>query len=233
MIEFLIIFAVLMMIVLGIGYAIANRIVGHEAAIKRLQDAILCTLLGIFLAFAFQSLGKHAWISFCFLFAVIYSLWLLSWIWRKKKAGDLLLNVGQLSENKILFWIGVFEVVLALLNTWFTINRVPQGLPVDNLVEVISQLVFLWTLAIFLLSLGCSKLELRENGICYMFSVIKWEKLASYKWKPGKPNVLTINLKQADFPLLQKTWNVPIPLKYRDAVDGIMAKYLMKMSKDI
>ncbi|MEI2577521.1 hypothetical protein [Scytonema sp. PRP1] len=225
---------IVILLFMAIVYAISSRTLGHEVAQRRLLRTALLLALGFLFSLGFHSLGKfpslakYGLISFNFLFAAFVALWLLSWNWRKTKAGALLLNAGRLSVNKIIFWFGALEVLLTILFTWSAINQISTGLESNtNLVQVISQLVFYWSLAIYFLCVGLSSLELRENGICYMFSVVKWEKLASYKWNEVKPNIVTIRFKSSRLPLFRRFWSLPISLAYRDTVNRILAEHLM------
>jgi uncharacterized membrane protein YhaH (DUF805 family) len=156
------------------------------------------------------------------------ALWLLSWNWRKRKAGALLLDVGGFSRSKFMLWVGVLEALFAVFYTWSAINKISTGLESEsNLVEVIAQPVFFWSLAISFLSMGLSRLEFRENGICYMLWVVKWEKLTSYSWSQEKPNIMTIEFKQPpSYLLLAAFWSLPIPSTHRDAVRQILAEHV-------
>ncbi len=221
-------FAVLIAIVMiGIGYTISSRTLGPEIAQRNLRRITWLIPLSFLLAIGLHSLGKYGWISFNFLVAIFIGLWLLSWNWRKQKAGALLLNAGRLSISKLIFWFGVLEVLMASVKTWSSIYQISTELPnPTNTAEIMSQVVLYWSLAIYLLLTGLSKLELREHGICYMFLLVKWEKLASYRWNEVKPNIVTIGLKPPSFLLSRQSWNLPIPTGCRDAVDRILAEHL-------
>ncbi|NMG11673.1 hypothetical protein DP117_34395 [Brasilonema sp. UFV-L1] len=223
----LILLLIVILPAMAIGYAISYRTIGHQAAQRRLTRTALLILLAFFVGFGLNSLGKYGSISIYFLFAAFVALWLLSWNWRKRKAGALLLDVGRFSRSKLMLWAGVLEALFAVFYTWSAISRISTGLESDtNLVEVIAQPVFFWSLAISFLSMGLSRLEFRENGICYMLSVVKWEKLTSYSWSQEKPNILTIEFKQPPYLLSTGFWSLPIPSAHRDAVRQILAEHV-------
>ncbi|MBP5977111.1 hypothetical protein HW132_31410 [Brasilonema sp. CT11] len=214
--------------VMAIGYAISYWTVGRQAAQRRLGRSALLILLAFFVALGLHFLGKYGSISLNFLFAAFVVLWLLSWNWRKRKAGALILDAGRFSRSKFMLWIGVSQALVAVFYTWSAINKISTGLGNDTkLLEVIAQPVFFWSLAIYFLSSGLSRLEFRENGICYMLSVVKWEKLASYRWSQEKPNIVTIEFKQPPNLLSTRFWSLPIPSAHRDAVKQILADHLM------
>ncbi|WP_171975985.1 hypothetical protein [Brasilonema sennae] len=213
---------------MAIAYAISYRTIGRQAAQRRLGRSALLILLAFFVALGLGSLGKYGSISFNFLFAAFVALWLLSWNWRKRKAGALLLDVGRFSQSKLMLWVGVLEALFAVFNTSSAINKISTGLGNDTkLLEVISQPVLFWSLAIYFLSMGLSRLEFRENGICYMLSVVKWEKLTSYWWSQDKPNIVTIEFKQPPYLLSTGLRSLRIPSAHRDAVKQILAEHLM------
>lgn len=224
----LILLLIVILPAMAIAYAISYRTIGRQAAQRRLGRSALLILLAFFVGFGLHFLGKYGSISIYFLFAAYVVLWLLSWNWRKRKAGALLLDVGGFSRSKLMLWAGVLEALFAVFNTSSAINTISTGLGNDTeLVEVISQLVFFWSLAIYFLSRGLSRLEFRENGICYMLSVVKWEKLTSYSWSQEKPNILTIEFKQPPYLLSTGFWSFPIASAHRDAVKQILADHLM------
>ncbi len=230
----LILLLIVILPAMAIAYAISYRTIGRQAAQRRLGRTALFILLAFFVSFGLHFLGKHGFlgkygsISFNFLFAAFVVLWLLSWNWRKKKAGALLLDAGEFSRSKLMLWVGVLEALFAVFNTWSAINKISTGLGNDTeLLEVIAQPVFLWSLAIYFLLMGLSRLEFRENGICYGLSVVKWEKLGSYRWNQEKPNIVTINFKQLHYRFLTGFWSLRIPSAHRDAVKQILAEHLI------
>jgi hypothetical protein len=229
---FFVFFGVLIAISLGIGYVVSVRMVGHEAAQRYLRNAIPFWLIGFsfafILVFILPVLRNYGWLFFSIniILAVSYGIYLLTWYWRKRQAGSLLLKVGQLSANKFLFQIGVFEALMAILYSAVLIYVASTGLSnSDSLANSLATLLNCWTVAIFLVSSGLSGLELRENGICYMFGLIRWERITSYAWERSKNSTLTIRFKPR-FPLLPGFQSLPIPSTHRDAVDQILKTHI-------
>jgi hypothetical protein len=223
---FLIFFLALMTISVGIGYAIAAGMIGREAAQRNLHYALPWLLLGIAIACLIPLLGKYGWISFFTLYTVGISIWLLSWFFRKQEAGVLLLDIGKTAQNKLLFWVGLFEVAVAGFMTWLFFEQVSMGLPqYSSLGTEVSKLAFWWSFSIFFMLLGLSKLEFRENGICFMFSFIAWQRIKSYDWEQSKPNTLTIRF-EPRYPLFPGFMSMSIPAKHRDAVSHVLNERL-------
>lgn len=228
---FLIFFLVIMAISLGIGYAIAEGMMGREAAQRNLRYAFPELLFGLATAFLISSLGKYGWVSF-YILAVGISIWLLSWVVRKQEAGVLLLDVGKTVQNKLLFWFGLFQLAGAGFMTWLFSEQVSRGLlQYSSLGTESSKLAFYWFLGIFFMALGLNKLEFRENGICFMFSFIAWQRVKSYHWEQSKPNTLTIRFKPR-YLLLPGFMSMAIPAKHRDAVSHILNERLPDKTSD-
>jgi hypothetical protein len=224
--EFLIFFLVLMVISLGIGYAIAQGMIGREAARRNLRYVLPWLLCGFAITFLIPLLGKYGWVSFYILYAVGMGIWLLSWLLRKQESGVLLLDVGKNVQSKLLFWVGLLEVAVAGFLTWLFFEQVSRGFPLYSSLGIeASKLVFWWSFAIFFMALGSSKLEFREKGICFMFSFIAWQRVRSHHWEPSKPNTLTIRFKPR-YPLFPGFMSMAIPAKHRDAVSHILNERL-------
>jgi hypothetical protein len=223
---FLIFFVVLMAGSFWFGYVAAERMVGREAARRTLRYTMPWLLFGFALAFVIPLLGKYGWVSFYILYAAGISAWLISWFFRKQEAGSLLADIGRNSQNKFIFWIGLIEVAVAVLQTWLFFTLVSNGVPEYTSPELeISKLVFWWSFASFYIAIGLNKLEFRENGTCFMYSFIKWQRISSYTWEPTKPNVLTIRFKPL-FPLLPGFMSIAIPTKHKNVVDRILDERL-------
>lgn len=223
---FLIFCVVLMAGSLWFGYVAAERMVGREAARRKLRYTIPSLLFGFALALVIPLLGKYGWVSFYILYSIGIGAWLISWFFRKQEAGSLLADTGRSSQNKFMFWIGLIEVAVAVLQTWLFFTLVSNGVPKYTSLEMeVSKLIFWWSFASFFIAIGLNKLEFRENGICFMYSFIKWQRINLYKWEPTKPNVLTIRVKPL-FPLLPGFMSIAIPAKHKDVADGILDERL-------
>jgi hypothetical protein len=219
-------FIVFISIPIWFGYLRAVDMVGREAARRHLRHVLPVLLLTFILGFVITFLGEQGWISLYIFGAIGTSVWLLTWFFRKKESGYLLINIGRTSINKSLLWMGMFYALFTILLTWLFFVQISAGLPPSTSLEVrISQLAFIWVSAIFLLTSGLSHLEFRENGICFMLTFFNWQRVTSYNWEPSKPNTLTIWFKPR-FPLIPKFISIPIPTKHRDVVSQILHERL-------
>jgi len=208
------------------GYARAVDMVGREVAQRNLRHTLPNILIWFALALIISLLGNYGWVSLNILGSIGCCVLLLTWFFRKKEFGSLLINTGRTSINKLSFWLAVCFALSAIHTTWVMFVQVLGELPPSTNLEVlISQLVFYWVLAIYFLALGLSRLEFRENGICFMLTFLKWQRVNSYNWEQSKPNTLTIRFKPR-FSLVPGFLSMPIPTKHREAVNQILDERL-------
>ncbi len=213
----------------GSIYAITAYSSGHEAAKRSLRYIVLVFLVGgLVFALLYPLLGaKYFSISLAVLFVIGISIWLLSWRFRKQEAGALLLFVGATEYNQLYLGVALFWVAIVSLRTWQFFQRVAKGLPQDtSLVSAVSSLMINWANSILFMVLGLSKLEFRENGICFWLRFFAWQKVKYYRWKHSKTSTLTIFWKSR-FPLLSLGFmSIPIPAQHLEAVSHILNQQL-------
>jgi hypothetical protein len=201
---------------------------GYEAAKRTLRYVVLVFLVGgLVFALLYQLFGaKYSLFSLAVLFLTGISIWLLSWRFRKQEAGALLLFVGGTEYNQLYLAGALFWVAIVSLQTWQFFQRVAKGLPQDtSLVSSVSSLIINWTNSTLFMVLGLSKLEIRENGICFWLRFFAWQKVESYRWKHSKTSTLTIFLKSR-FPFFPGLMSIPIPAQHLEAVNHILNQKL-------
>jgi hypothetical protein len=218
---------------MAIGYVVLQRTVGRETTHRGLKRAAPIMLFFIILAvtISFIAGGHFTYlvIGFGFILALLLCLWMITWKERKNKAGTLILNIGKLPTSRAYFRVGVLNGVVSGFITFLAIYQISIARTISVIeLQSISQAILSWSMAIYFILLGLSKLEFRENGICYMLSLLKWDNLAAYRWNKEKLNILTIRFKQPRFFLSSKFWSVEIPSQNRDAVERILELHLIK-----
>lgn len=212
------------------GYLAEEGMVGREAARRNSRYAVpallFCVLFGFALVYVVELLGRYGWVSFHILYAVAISAWWMSWFFRKQEAASLLADVGRTPQSKFLFWGGLIQVAVSVFMTWLLVTSPLTRMPeYTSLTLEISRLVFWWSIASYSIALGLNKLEFRENGICYLYSLIRWQRINSYTWETDKSNVLTIRFKPR-FPLWPGITSLAIPARYKEVVSHILAERL-------
>ncbi|ESA36887.1 hypothetical protein N836_04830 [Leptolyngbya sp. Heron Island J] len=212
-------------LVLGAGYLIVARTMGQPVAKRNIGYALPWMLVGLAIALIPTLVtlgGPTIWNSFYLTYVILTGLWLISWPLRKRKAGGLLLNAGRTWHNKCLFWIGLVEVVVAAIITWISWVSLTDFPNASNTVVHTSlKIAFWWMLAILIVSLGLNRLELRENGLCFLYNFIPWQRMKSYAWETNYPNTLTIRL-QPRMVFLPGIMSIRVPEAQRDRIDQIL-----------
>ncbi|MEM8809071.1 MAG: hypothetical protein AAGF01_23880 [Cyanobacteria bacterium P01_G01_bin.38] len=207
---------------IGGGYLVGERILGQEAARRNMRYGLPWIALGFAIAFLTPIVFTQ-WLMVPLLYVIGVGGWLLSWPFRKQASGGLVFNAGRPPQSRFLLWIGLLEGVVAAYMTWSSllIRDFYSGGSISTLIG----LVFWWTLTVFFIALGLNNLELRKNGVCFMYTVIPWSRMISYRWEASKPTTLTIRLKPR-LPILPDFMSVNVPKPHRGAIDRIVAIYI-------
>ena len=217
---------------LGIGYALACRTVGSTAAKRNLAYAWPWFLVGALLAVALAYVGRFGLIVLYALYSIGVLLWLVSWPWRKRNAGRQLLLLGRTRQNKLLFWIGVVQSGLAVAMTLGLLDQVSDGwVTSGGVITGVIQIIFWWTIAYLFVLLGLSRLEIRENGIAYMFAWQPWERIQAFGWDDDTPNTLILKVYPRS-PVSRKYLTISIPTAQVETVDRILEDYLIEADLD-
>ncbi|MEM8505889.1 MAG: hypothetical protein AAF716_22385 [Cyanobacteria bacterium P01_D01_bin.1] len=191
-------------------------------------------LLGLVLTFAVPSIASllpekdlSSWNVLYLLPTFGFGLWGLSWPYRKQKAGALLFDAGRTWQNKILFWVGIVESGVATFVTWLSIERmIASPTTVERLLQM-PRVIFWWTIAILLLSLGLSKLELRKNGFCFLYTFLPWRRVSAYSWEPSQPDVWTVRVRRRLL-LWSNLISIRVPREGRDEIARIADTYVSR-----
>lgn len=224
--AFLTVLLTVIVAALWIGYLIARATLGPGAARRNLYYSSAWLLLGGAIALLFSSVGRYGFIILCGLYTLGVFAWLLSWPFRKKSAGDLKLEVGRTSQNKILFWIGLVQTGIAIAMTLSLLDTLtgalvrPSGM-VSGLVEI----AFWWAIALLFVFLGLSDLEIRENGLSYLYSWQPWDRVEAFGWDDDKPSTLILRVVPRSF-LSRRYVTLNIPSAQKEAVDQLIDDYI-------
>jgi hypothetical protein len=221
----LVVFALAIITLLGVGYSKTKKASDPEAARKEFVYKITFVFSLIALLWILPFFWAYSWAAFNFAYFALVILAIGSWRFRKRKAGALLADFGRPGQNKSFLQSGLFGALMALLITvLLLLSSYIQSSSMPNDVArltVISFVFFCWASAIFNIAVGMSKLEFCNQGICYMFSVVKWRKVISYTWESGKPEVLMLKIKPL-LPILPARMGIPISESQKDRVIQIL-----------
>ena len=216
----------------GLGKEAADRDIRYRVPRFLVFFVLLLTVAPLVRAFIVPLLAqwwKHSdWAGFLGgLF--VFGIWPLSWLARKRAAGRLLLNVGRTWYNKQLFRAGVVGIALAVifsLVVFATITSFSDAvLQQEEIYHQAPKIAVAWLLPAFGISLGLTKLELRENGICFLYTFVSWRRMKSYFWERSKPNTLTIRFVPL-LPLSPGFMSIAIPNQHRNEVNRIVQTHI-------
>ncbi|MEO1623417.1 MAG: hypothetical protein AAFU53_20620, partial [Cyanobacteria bacterium J06632_3] len=124
----LVLFILAIAIALCLGYVVARGVLGTQAAQRNLIYAAPWLVIGALIPLLLTSIGRYGLIIFYALYVLCVLAWLVSWPWRKRTAGNLLLEVGATTQNKLLFWLGLGLVGLAIAMTIPLLDRLTGDL---------------------------------------------------------------------------------------------------------
>lgn len=225
---FLLFFLSALAISLWLGYLVARVIVGPQTARRNLYYSGPWILLGALLAVGLSFAGRYGLVVLYGLYAIAVLGWLLSWPWRKQRAGALLHRVGQTAQNKVLFWLGLGMAGLALVMTRSIFDQLSGALTTTGgIVSGLVEALFWWAIALMFIALGRSSLEVRKRGLCYLFAWQPWERIEAFGWDDDKPNTLILKVFPR-FVFSRRYVTLAIPEGQKDTVDQLIDDYLVE-----
>lgn len=225
-------FVLAIVIALGVGYAIARATLGPQAAQRNLLYSLPWILAGALLPILLASAGRYGLVILYALYAVLVLLWLLSWPLRKKEAGELLFEVGPTAQNKLLFWAGLLQMGVAIAMTLPLLdNFTGPFVTTGGILSGIAKIAFWWTTVLLFISLGRSRLEIRENGLAYLFAWQPWARIKAFGWDDDNPNTLILKATPRTF-ISRRYITLSIPAAQQADVDKILEDYLIEADLD-
>lgn len=213
---------------LALGYIILRTVLGPQAAQKNLAYSLPWILLGALLGLLVPFLGPYGLTALLIVYMVAVALWLVSWPWRKKAAGELKLDVGRTTQSNAFLGIALLTTVGAIALILILLDRItgPLATPAGILSGIV-QILFLCTVPLFFFFLSRSHLEIRENGLANLFAWQPWERIAAFGWDDDKPNTLLLKAIPRSF-ISRRYITFSIPSAQVETVDKILEGYLIE-----
>jgi hypothetical protein len=154
---------------------------------------------------------------------ISFNLSPLTWFFRRSSYGSLLLDLGRIhdSEYWLKNWLKLALLVSLIVFLIIIASEViERGYSTITSRDIERTPAYL-TPVFYFIATYFSHTQLREKGICYEFQLIEWKQIKSYQW--GR-NLLIIEFEKKGWGL--DLLNLPIPRKYRDAVNHILAEHI-------
>lgn len=216
----------LIVVILWIGFLVTRVTLGPQAARRNLYYSGAWLMAGAIASIILAFAGRYGLLILYGLYALSVYAWLLSWPMRKQKAGALKLEVGRTTQNKALFWVGLVLGGVAIAMTLSLIDQVTGPLATtSSLLSGLVELAFWWSPAALFLLLGLSDLEIRENGLSYLYAWQPWNRVEAFGWDDDKPNTLLLRVVPRT-PLSRRYVSLTIPAHQKEAVDQLIDDYI-------
>jgi|GEM_PF-4838662 hypothetical protein len=156
------------------------------------------------------------------LFFLVISLWayIAAWLWRKGRAGAVLLDLGRSKTHKMFLVLGGLGAVSNLIPLVGSLSVFSD----ESGVEDVYRYFFGVSFGICMLFLGLRRSEIREFGILYFDRFLKWKSIESYEWE-GKDG-LTLTLRSTRRLPFCRRASFGIPAVQKDNVNRLLAEHV-------
>jgi hypothetical protein len=185
---------------------------------------LMAALIGILWAVLFwgfkQSAGNSLFLSWAILALVACVYTPFSWFQSMKKAGRVLLDLMPHPSKTLTLFSGIIFIVIGFLGAFDFMH---------------SGSIYSWLFS-SLIGLGggtyqivmaYSHLRVHENGVMAYRTLVKWEKIESFRWVPGNGKMDTLKLKyKGRIPRFMREGALPVPVEKRPELESILEKYL-------
>ena len=226
--PFILLWIVILAVILAISYVAMRVVLGPEAAKKNLTYAVPWLLLGGLIGLLIPFLGNYGVVALLGVYTLAVVLWLASWPWRRKGAGEVKLNVGRTTQNKSLLWLSLLTAGGAIALIVLLVDQItgPLSTPA-GIISGVVKVLFLCVVPLFFFLLSRSSLVIREHGLAYLFTWQPWERIAAFGWDDDKPSTLLLKVVPRS-PISRRYMTFVIPATQVESVDRILEGYLIE-----
>ena len=226
--QFVLFWLAMMAAGLSLGYLFLRSVLGRQAAQKNLIYAAPWIVLGGLAGLLFPLLGAYGLVALLGIYILIVAIWLISWPARLKGAGDLKLSVGKTAQNEALNWMALLTTAGAIALTVLLLDKITGPLTTPTgMISGLVQISFFWTIPLFFFLLSRTHLEIRENGLAYLFAWQPWERIVAFGWDDDQPNSLLLKLVPRS-PISRRYMTIAIPAVQVETVDKMLERYLIE-----
>jgi len=214
------------LLMLLISHSVTRHTLGEKTANRAAISSLSIPVAFFAIFFLMSAIGEeNAWAVVMAYFILSKNFEMVRWLIQRRRAGAVLLSIGQVAPLKRMTYVGLYLAALTLVSIFKLLLDSPGNSDTISTWEKPIYLVFAVTMSFYFISLGLRKLEIIGSGISYGYSLFKWKRIRSFDWEQNKPNTLVIYLKSF-LPFFNDFRSMVIPSKYRDSVDSILRERL-------
>lgn len=171
------------------------------------------------LAYAVSAIyGLSLLISFMMVSVVfwffVFAVFVFAWFYGSRVSGAVLLDCGPHPEKRMFLTGGVPGLIGGVVVFVFML-----GDPFD--LFRFGMAMFIFTLSIYLVMLAYGRLQIRENGLWQYWGLLRWGKIASYRWEGETDATLMVQAKSTK-PALLGRGALPVSVDQKEVVDRLM-----------
>jgi hypothetical protein len=146
-------------------------------------------------------------------------LFLCTWLWRRRQAGILLLDLGRVRQTQ---WFGGVGLLLLLGGGLLLVTSLRTA---DFDRKVVLLCVLLSSLGSLLVSMWLSRVEIRTKGIWSFGCLIPWASIFSYEWTTKRGEILVLKLRG---PVWSFAVRYPLTATAKEDIEHLFAQYLAR-----
>ena len=151
-------------------------------------------------------------LSFASLWVVTFLGFLGTWLYGLSTRGRVLLDCGPIPHRRFYLGMGVLSLLVLLLGGGLAAT------PASPLL-IAATPVFAVSFAAYSFITAAGRLQVRENGLCFHWSLLRWRKIEHYRWAPDSTLMLTATL---PFSLRGA---VPVSPEHREHFDALLTQH--------
>ena len=187
---------------------------------------VLVAFLGV-LAFAIsavfqQSVGESWWMALATSWALVFAIFVFSWLYGKNRGGAVLLDCGSHPTRKLfLINAALFLLMGAGGSFAFSVDSFGEF----RIASALFGFTFGFTFSIYFVIMASGRLQIREQGIWQYWGLLKWQNIKSYEWE-GEADATLMLQARTRLPFLGRG-ALPVPVEHKDAVDELIRQHHM------
>jgi hypothetical protein len=168
-----------------------------------------------------RSLTESFWLGFAVLWALLYLLFLGTWLYGLRTGGRVLLDCGP-HPTRALFLLNAALFMVMGLTGGFALGSL------SNSFAFVSPL-FGITFGVYWLIMATGRLQVREGGLWQYWALLRWDKIQSIEWSGD--STLLVRAKSR-LPFLGRG-ALPVPPEQKQAVNEFLHKHCEVWDREV